>query len=230
MKDLTIIIPAKNEKETLPLVINSIDHLDCQIIVSLKEDDLETINSLKNKKIKFFYQSGDGYGNSLTEAITKCKTKYFCIFNADGSFDHNDILKMYKIIENNDFVYTTRYTQPGGSEDDTIITLIGNKIFSFLGKILFSLNLNDILYTYLMGRTDSFKKLNITSNDFRFCVELPIKMEIKKMDYKSIPSFEKKRIAGKKKVNNFKDGFLILLEILKLFFYFKILRKKQINK
>ena len=48
MKDLTIIIPAKNEKETLPLVINSIDHLDCQIIVSLKEDDLETINSLKN--------------------------------------------------------------------------------------------------------------------------------------------------------------------------------------
>ena len=36
--------------------------------------------------------------------------------------------------------------QPGGSEDDTIITLIGNKIFSFLGKILFSLNLNDILY------------------------------------------------------------------------------------
>ena len=229
MRDLTIIIPAKNEKESLPLVINSIDYLDCQIVVSLKEDDLDTINSLKNKKIKFFYQSGGGYGNSLTEAITSCKTKYFCIFNADGSFDHNDIFKMYEIVKNYDFVYTTRYTQPGGSEDDTIITLIGNKIFSFLGKILFSLNLNDILYTYLIGKTDSFRKLNITSNDFRFCVELPIKMEINKMDYKSIPSFEKKRIAGKKKVNNFKDGFLILLEMLKLFFYFKILRKKHID-
>ena len=228
MKDLTIIIPAKKEAESLPLVINSIDYLDCQIVVSLKENDLETINSVKNKRLNFL-SVRRWLWQSLTEAITNCKTKYFCIFNADGSFDHNDILKMYKIIENNDFVYTTRYTQPGGSEDDTIITLIGNKIFSFLGKILFSLNLNDILYTYLMGKTESFKKLNITSNDFRFCVELPIKMEINKMDYRSIPSFEKKELPAKK-VNNFKDGFLILLEMLKLFFYFKIIRKKHIDK
>ena len=196
MKDLTLIIPAKDEKESLPSVIDSINYLDCQIIVSLKEDDFETINSLKDKNINFFYQSGGGYGNSLKEAITNCKTKYFCIFNADGSFDHKDISKMYEIINKNDFVYTTRYTNPGGSEDDTVITLIGNKIFSFLGKILFSLNLNDILYTYLMGKTDSFKELNILSNDFRFCVELPIKMHLANMSYISMPSKEKKRIAG----------------------------------
>ena len=49
-----------------------------------------------------------------------------------------------------------------------------------------------------MGRTDSFKKLNIKSNDFRFCVELPLKMEFAKMKYKTIPSYEKKRIGGEK--------------------------------
>ena len=27
-----------------------------------------------------------------------------------------------------------------------------------------------------MGRTECFKKLNMTSADFRFCVEIPIKM------------------------------------------------------
>ena len=31
------------------------------------------------------------------------------------------------------------------------------------------------------------------------------------------PSFERSRISGKKKVNEFKDGFLILISILKLF-------------
>ena len=228
--DLTLIIPAKNEKESLPIVIDKIKKFDHRITVSLKKDDKETINSIKNiSNIKIFFQSGKGYGNSLNEAINSCKTKYFCIFNADGSFDPNDLIKMYNLIENNDFVFTTRYKYPGGSEDDTFITYIGNQIFSKLGNLFFSLSISDILYTYLMGNTESFKKLNVESNDFRFCVELPIKMQISKMKYLCIPSYEKKRIAGKKKVNAFKDGFLILLEMIKLFLTFKLFRKKIIS-
>tara|TARA_A100000164_G_scaffold374696_1_gene408223 strand:- start:52 stop:747 length:696 start_codon:yes stop_codon:yes gene_type:complete len=228
--DLTLIIPAKNEKESLPIVIDKIKKFDHRITVSLKKDDKETINSIKNiSNIKIFFQSGKGYGNSLNEAINSCETKYFCIFNADGSFDPNDLIKMYNLIENNDFVFTTRYKYPGGSEDDTFITYIGNQIFSKLGNLFFSLSISDILYTYLMGNTESFKKLNVESNDFRFCVELPIKMQISKMKYLCIPSYEKKRIAGKKKVDAFKDGFLILLEMIRLFVIFKLFRKKIIS-
>ena len=229
MNDLTLIIPAKNESESLPQVIDSLKNLDCKIKVSLKIDDKATIDSIKNKDIEIFYQSGRGYGNSLKEAINDCKTKYFCIFNADGSFEHKDLFKMYQYIKENDFIYTTRYEQGGGSEDDTIITFIGNKFFSKLGNVLFSLKISDILYTYLMGKTSSHKSLNIQSNDFRYCVELPIKMQLAKMRYKYFPSYEKKRIAGKKKVNAFKDGFLILIEILKLFFKYKVFRNKVIN-
>ena len=69
-----------------------------------------------------------------------------------------------------------------------------------------------------MGTTQLFNNLNISSKDFRFCVELPIKIEKNKYSYVSIPSYEKKRIAGVKKVNNFKDGFLILYKIVRLFF------------
>ncbi len=230
MNDLTLIIPAKNESESLPVVIESLEQYNLNITVSLKDHDTKTINAIKKfKKINIFYQSGSGYGNSLYEAIEACKTKYFCIFNADGSFEKKDLKNMYQLINNNDFVYTTRYEDPGGSEDDTIVTLIGNKIFSKLGNILFSLKITDILYTYLMGNTDSFKKLNIESNDFRFCVELPIKMKILGMKYECIPSYEFGRIAGKKKVNAFKDGFLILLEMLKLFLNFKLFGKKIIK-
>ena len=131
--------------------------------------------------------------------------------------------------KNNDFVFASRYLRGGGSDDDTIITYIGNKIFSLVGRLLFSLNLSDILYTYVLGKTSKFKELNIKSNDFRFCVEFPIKIEISKMNYVSIPSYEKKRIGGKKKVNELKDGFLILSEIIKLFFKSKIFRKKIID-
>ena len=78
MNDLTLVIPAKKESETLPLVLESLKKLKIKTIISLKNDDLDTINSIiKNKYIKVYFQSGNGYGNSLKEAINFCETKYF---------------------------------------------------------------------------------------------------------------------------------------------------------
>mgnify|MGYP006088364191 FL=1 len=228
MKKLTLIIPAKSESESLPKVLDSLKDIDCKIIVSLKDNDFKTIDSIRDFNVTIHRQKGSGYGNSLIEAINVCETEWYCIFNADGSFKQEDLYKMYNLMNKNEFVYASRYFKNSGSEDDTIITLIGNKIFSTMGKILFSLKINDILYTYVMGSVGSFKRLKIKSNDFRFCVEMPIKMAILNMDYTSLPSFEKKRIAGRKKVNAFKDGFLILIEIIKLFILFRIFRKKII--
>tara|TARA_B110000114_G_C14921893_1_gene328830 strand:+ start:30 stop:704 length:675 start_codon:yes stop_codon:yes gene_type:complete len=216
--DLTLIIPAKNESESLPLILDSLKKFDYKIIISLHREDKLTINSIKNYDIEIVTQSKKGYGNALIDGINACKTKYFCIFNADGSFDENDLPKMLELNTHNDFVFTSRYIQNASSDDDTVVTYLGNKLFSLLGKIFFSLKISDILYTYVMGKTDSFKKLNIKNNDFRFCVELPIKIQKNKMKYISIPSHEKKRIAGIKKVNAIKDGFLILIEMISLFF------------
>ena len=50
MNNLTLIIPAKNESESLPIVLDSLKNLHIKTIISLKEDDLATINSCKNKK------------------------------------------------------------------------------------------------------------------------------------------------------------------------------------
>ena len=218
-KILTLIIPAKNENESLPMVLNSLKKFNYNIIVSLSGHDYVTINSIKNyDNVKILKQSAKGYGNALLEGINACKTKYFCIFNADGSFDENDLPKMLELNYQYDFIFTSRYSSGAGSEDDTIVTYLGNQIFSLLGRIFFSLKISDILFTFVMGQTESFKKLNVTNTDFRFCVEFPIKMKKKKMKYFSISSYEKKRIAGFKKVNAFKDGFLILLEMIRLFF------------
>jgi len=38
--------------------------------------------------------------------------------------------------------------------------------------------------------------------------------------YKEIPSYERKRIAGNKKVNEFRDGFKILIYMIKRFLNF----------
>ena len=104
------------------------------------------------------------------------------------------------------------------SDDDTIITFIGNKAFSFIGKVFFSLPITDILYTFVLGRTDKVINLDLQSKDFCFCVELPIKAHKNKLKLTSSPANERRRIAGKKKVNAFKDGLKILLSMFKLLF------------
>ena len=219
MKNLTLIIPAKDEARSLPEVLKELKDFKCNIIIILEETDIHTIKSIENFKCRIVFQSGRGYGNALREGMKNVETEYLCIFNADGSFDPNDLTKMLKLCEDDkDFIFASRYMNKGGSDDDTILTKIGNFIFSLIGNIFFSLKISDILYTYLLGKTESFKKLNLKSNDFCLCVEMPI--EAKKMGMKMIntPSYERRRIAGKKKVNEFRDGFKILIYMIKIFF------------
>ena len=115
-------------------------------------------------------------------------------------------------------VFATRYETNCSSEDDTLITYIGNFFFTKLGNVLFKLKITDILYTFVMGSTEVFKNLNIKNKDFTFCVELPIKAHKKNYLLATSKSNERARIGGKKKVNAIKDGFLILISMLKLFF------------
>ena len=218
MINLTLIIPAKDESESLPKVLEEIRDFECEKIIILEESDLKTIKVAKNFNCKIVYQSSKGYGNALIEGMNNVKTEYLCIFNADGSFDPKYLNRMLELCKNDlDFVFASRYLDEGGSDDDTLLTKVGNFIFSTIGNIFFSLKLSDILYTFLLGKTESFKKLELKSKDFCLCVEMPIKAKRLGMDIKDTPSFERKRIAGKKKVNEFKDGFKILLFMIKSF-------------
>ena len=219
MKDLTLLIPAKQEAGSLPLVLDELKNYNCTKLIVLSKEDVETIEAIKKYDCKIFYQKTNGYGSALIEGINEINTDYLCIFNADGSFDPINLNQMLeKCKRGNDFVFASRYSLGGSTKDDTFITFIGNKIFSSIGKIFFSLNIDDILFTYVLGKTNSFKNLKLKNIDFSFCVELPIKAKRNKMKSVNIGSVERKRLKGFKKVNEFKDGFLILMELLRLFF------------
>ena len=220
MSDLTLIIPAKNEKESLPKVLDELKGFDLKKNIILETSDKLTIEAVKTYDCKIIYQDSIGYGDALKKGIETIKTEFFCIFNADGSFNPKELDQMMRKLKDDkyDFVFASRYEKDCGSEDDTLITFIGNYIFTFLGKIFFKLKITDILYTFVMARTSCAKKLNLKSKDFSFCVELPIKAQRAGFRICTSKSLERPRIAGKKKVNAFKDGTKILFSMIKLFF------------
>ena len=220
MKNLTLIIPTKEEAESLPIFLDELKDYDCVKKIIIQKEDHKTLESIKNfQNLDIVIQKNSGYGSALIEGIESVKTEYCCIINADGSMNPKYLELMLKNCSDKDLVFTSRYQMPGGgSDDDDIVTFVGNKIFSLIGNLFFRLNISDILFTFILAKTNSFKRLNLKNSDFRICVELPIKAKYLDMKYVSLPSHERSRIGGKKKVNAIKDGLLILIEMIRLFF------------
>ena len=217
MRKLTLIIPAKSESESLPIVLKELKNKKFNFIIVMEKSDIETINSIKKFRKNIIYQKNKGYGNAIIKGINSVKTELFCIFNADGSFKSSEIRKMINTLlqKNSDFVFGTRYEKNCKSDDDTFITKIGNYFFTKIGNIFYNVKITDILYTFVLGRTKKIKKLNLKQGDFSFCVELPLKAVKFGMKLSTNQSHERKRIAGQKKVNAFKDGYTILKYMIK---------------
>ena len=105
MKELTLIIPAKKEAESLPTFLREIKNIDCHKMVVLQKEDIETKNVLRNfHGIEIFEQINNGYGNALIEGINNSKTKFSCIINADGSMDPKYLKQMKSSCEDIDLI------------------------------------------------------------------------------------------------------------------------------
>jgi hypothetical protein len=216
-KSVNLIVPAKEKREHLKYFLKNLLKVKNinKIIVVLEKKDSKFF--FKHPKIVMINQRQSGYGSAIIEGFAVSNSDYGCIFNADGSFNEKDLTKMIDLTKKNHFVFASRYADGGDSKDDTLLTRIGNFIFTKLSFYFLNIRLTDILYTFVLCKTSSFKKLNLKRKDFRLCVELPFKVSISNYTYTSVASKENKRQYGKKKVNELIDGFLILTEIIKCF-------------
>jgi hypothetical protein len=223
MQKIDLIIPAKEKSEHIIILLNNLIKIKfIKKIIVVLEKDKNII--FKNNRVIIINQKKRGYGSAIKDGFKKSKNKYACIFNADGSFNIFDLPGMLNLIKNKHFIFASRYEKNAGSEDDTLLTRFGNFFFTKLGRYLLGINLSDILYTYVLCDRKKFLSLNLKNNDFRLCVELPYKVKSFGYFYDTYPSYEYARKYGEKNLKEFKDGFLILLEIIKCFI--KNIKKK----
>ena len=223
MKNITIIIPARNEEASLRKLLKKFrlfKKFYKEIIVIDGKSSDKTVEIAKSNNCKVIRQKKLGYGGAIVKGVEAVKTKYFIIFDADGSKDPIYLNRFYKKLKKNktDIIYAERYGVGAGSLDDTIITYIGNRIFTLIGKIFFNLKLNDILHTFFLCEVKKFKQIDFKFDDFAFCIEFPIKAKRNNLKCSYIPTIEKKRYDGIPKVRSFVDGIKILIGMIILFF------------
>ena len=218
---ISLIIPCKNEAESLGAVLNEVknnEYVD-EIIVVVDSKDDNSIPIINDFDCELIIQKRKGYGSAIIEGFKKAKNKFGCIYNADYSFDPRYLKDLVNLSKQHDFVFGSRYGGKGGSDDDDIITFTGNRIFTFITKYILGIRLSDILFTYVLCNVEKFNKLDLRSVDFKLCIELPTKVKKNNYKYVDLEMYERKRYDGIKKVKVIKDGFLISYEIIKSFIY-----------
>ena len=240
---LSIIIPCRNEEESIENTINEItNHLikkvnnfEINIINDFSSDG--TLKKLKiiskrNKKIKIYNNQIRGLGGAINLGIEKSLNKFTVIVMADLSDSPEDIIKYYFEIKNNDLdaVLGTRFCSNSLIENYPKKKLFFNRIFNNLVKILFWQKYNDFTNAFKIYKTSVLKELKpIISENFNIFLELPLKIISRKYKYSIIPVNWRNRKNGEAKFKIKELGSKYLFTLLYCYLE-KILLDKKVKK
>ena len=96
MTKINLVIPAKEEiKDLISLIKVLVKKKFINKLIIVLDENNKT-NFFKHKKVKIISKN-KGYGSAIKEGFKKSKTKYTCIYNADGSFNIDDLPKMLRL-------------------------------------------------------------------------------------------------------------------------------------
>ena len=217
LNDVSLIIATYNEEESPGYVLDEIKDLNIgETIVIDKSSTDNTKDIAENYDVKFITQTREGWGGAVKEAIELSSKEYITYMDGDGSYNPKALQEMKSLLNDQDAVFCSRYKDGAKSPDDTFIRAIGNKFFTGLVRYRFGCNITDSLFFYPMFRREILNSIELQSNDFTLCLELPVQVHQKKLRYTEILSEERERYAGKTKVNALIDGLKILRGIFSI--------------
>ena len=212
MTRVSLIIPTLNEAGSIEAVLKEIprDVVHEVLIVDGASTD-GTADLVRRLGDRVIQQEGRGYGAAIATGFKHVSGDIIVLADADGSYNLDDIrLLVQRVQDGADLALGSRYLPESGSEDDTLIRYIGNKVFTWTLWKLYGVELTDALFFYMAIRRDVVRSITVTAPGFEYIVEFLIKAQRSGFKFAEIPSAEKSRTAGMSKVNAFWDGLRML--------------------
>lgn len=230
----SVIVPAKNEARNLPILFEELEKLNLELEIILiygnSRDGTEIVCSeieskyVNNKyiKVKSIKQKTNGKGAAVFEALEIISGDYIAILDSDISVEPKELRTFFEIIENGnvDFVNGTRLITGIENGSMRFLNFYGNKIFQFIINLIISQNISDSLCGTKVFKKENLsylyswqKKLKIRDpfGDFDLLLSTSY-YGLKMVEY---PINYKRRIYGKTQISRFRDGFRLLIYILK---------------
>jgi glycosyltransferase involved in cell wall biosynthesis len=230
MANLTVIMPAYNERENLIRILPEwieecrVNDWELLIVNDGSTDDSESIldgyvNS--NQLHTVTHKVNRGYGAALKTGIINSQTKYVITVDSDGQHSIQSVHDLYnKIIENDsDLIIGTR---PKNSSDS--FRNLGKSLIRAISRFLLPNTISDLNSGLKIYQTSLAKKyLRVCPDSMAFSDIITLTFLAERCKVTEYPITIQKRLAGKSKIN-LNSAIETIIEIINIVIFFNPLR------
>lgn len=221
---ISIVIPCHNEETGLENTFPRIPKFIDEIIVV---DNLSTDNTAQSARelgAKVISEKNKGYGFAIKKGISEAKGDIIVVIDGDGTYPIEDVRVVidYLVNQNLDFVSCARF--PLRNKDSMHWqSLLGNKLISFLMKIIFLRDFKDGLSGMWVFQKEAYARLPRLSSGWNLSEEIKIeaflhpKVKFDEYHINYYPRF------GKSKIWPVKVGIQNILYL----FYLKFFKRRS---
>jgi len=211
----SLVIPAYNEEEGLPLVVREyLDVVDEVIMVDDGSSDgtFQAAQRLVGEKVKLLrHEVNQGKVAALRTGVLQASGDVIIFTDADNTYPARYVPQLVQEIEKGaDLVLGARIQ---ARENIPAFNRLGNNIFSFLATYISCIRIKDSQTGMRAFRREMFDKLDVKAKGLEFETKMTVRAA--KLGYKIVEiPIEYRERAGKSKLNPLKDGARMLTALL----------------
>jgi len=222
MVDVAVVLPSRNERETIGDCINKIkrvfneNHIDGEIIVADNSDD-ETPIIAREFGAEVITPDGRGYGYAYRYAFRYLREKhgaypkYVVIGDADDTYDFLEMPKLLEPLERGeaDLVIGSRFK--GRIERGAMPWLhrwIGNPVLTGFLNLFYKAGVSDAHSGFRALTGEALENLELQSDGMEFASEMIVEAVKKGLRIREVPiAYYERRSPGGSKLSSFSDGW-----------------------
>jgi len=210
LKLFSVVIPARNECESLPATIEHL-HLEFElnrvpheiIVVDDGSDDTTwaVLQQLQAKipVLRPVQNTGEhGFGRAITFGLRQAAGDAVVIMMADESDDARDAVRYWQLLnEGWDCVFGSRFIKGGGTIDYPPLKLFVNRLANFFIRVIFRIPLNDTTNAFKAYRRTVIQGCEpLIAPHFNLTVEIPLKAIVRGYTWTVVPITWRNRRFG----------------------------------
>ncbi len=212
---VSVVLPALNEREALPIVVADIRHHlpDCEIVVVDDGSGDETAAVARGLGcLVIQHATNQGKGSALRTGFAASSGDVIICMDADATYPGSAIPKLVSLLADHDYVRADRAINRSNAPR---INRIGNAVMRVVLQTLHGLRPGDHLSGLYGFRADIFEGLSTDATGFDIEVEIGVKAKERGLRIATMPIEYRPRV-GDKKLHPLKDGVRILGRIIRL--------------
>jgi len=219
MKDVSVIIPIKDEPHIFALV-NQIN----KTLVSYDHEVIvvdESSEPVQMKNAKVIRQKSHGLGNAFVEGLHESKGRFVVLMDGDGQHRPQDIPKLLSALSSADMVIGSKLVE-GSRASAEVERLYITKFLGWFASTILGLNIKDSMSGFAAMKRTAISRIHFNPLGYKVVLEAAYKLTQKKFIVTEVPIIFLKRQKGKTKVGFNIKGVLELFRIFRLIIELKL--------